>query len=136
MLDENRSLLKFVLLSFITCGLYGIYYMYRMTEDINAVCDGDGEDSPNYLIVILLSFITCGIYQFYWIYKQANRMYDAATRYDVRIDETGTTILLWMILGSLLCFFGTFYAWHLMFTNLNKLASEYNDRYNLSGYRL
>lgn len=135
MLDENRSLLKYMLLSFITCGIYGIYYMYRMTEDINEVCGDDGEDSPNYIAVLLLSLITCGIYQWYWIYKQANRMYNAAEHYGVRIDETGTTILLWMLLGSLLCFFGTFYSWYLMFRNLNKLTHEYNERNNVSGYR-
>ena len=74
MLNENRSLLKYLILSLITCGIYSIYFMFLMTDDINTICEGDGADSPNYIIVLLLSFVTFGIYHWSWIYKPANRL--------------------------------------------------------------
>ena len=52
-----------------------IYFWYVYVEDLNTIFYGDGEDSPNYIIVLLLSWVTCGIYGVFWRYKQANRMY-------------------------------------------------------------
>lgn len=79
---KQRSFWTYLLLSFVTCGIYDLIFMYTYTEELNRMCQGDGEESPNYIVVILLSFITCGIYGFYWIYKQGNRMVKVGfTRY-------------------------------------------------------
>ena len=92
---DDRNFVTFLILNFITCGIYGIYFWYLYVEDINTVFYGDGEDSPNYILVLVLSLITCGIYGFYWYYKQANRIYRGAyDRYVVQVNETGTSILL------------------------------------------
>ena len=72
---DNRSFWFYLLLTFLTCGLYSIYFWYVYVEDLNTIFYGDGEDSPNYIIVLLLSWVTCGIYGVYWRYKQANSMY-------------------------------------------------------------
>lgn len=129
---DDRSFITYLVLDLITCGIYGIYFWYMYVEDINTVFYGDGEDSPNYILVFLLSIITCGIYGFYWYYKQANRIYRGAyERYGVPVTETGTSVLIWMLLGSLVCGLGTFVAQYFMINNLNKAASAYNyDRQN------
>lgn len=86
---DNRSFWFYLLLTFLTCGLYSIYFWYVYVEDLNTIFYGDGEDSPNYIIVLLLSWVTCGIYGVYWRYKQANRMYrESYDRYGVMIEET------------------------------------------------
>jgi hypothetical protein len=64
---KRRSLLTLILLSFITCGIYGIVFWYNYSDDMNKVCNGDGKQTQNYLIVFLLSFITCGIYPIVWL---------------------------------------------------------------------
>ena len=53
---DNRSFWVYLLLSIVTCGLYSIYFWYVYVEDLNTVFYGDGEDSPNYIIVLLLSW--------------------------------------------------------------------------------
>ena len=58
---DDRNFVTFLILNFITCGIYGIYFWYLYVEDINTVFYGDGEDSPNYILVLVLSLITCGI---------------------------------------------------------------------------
>ncbi|MFQ9511115.1 MAG: DUF4234 domain-containing protein [Lachnospiraceae bacterium] len=133
-MKEDRSLVILILLSIITCGIYGIIFWYQYTEDINRACEGDGMDSPNYIVVILLSFITCGIYQFYWYYKQANRLQAKLLNQGIGCQESGTTILMWLLLGSLLCGLGTFVAQYFMIRNMNLLAHDYNQYVNAHYY--
>lgn len=125
---RERNFITYLLLSFITCGIYSIYFWYVYTEDLNQVFRGDGRESPNYIMVILLSFITCGIYSIYWFYKQGNRLQATGnTRYNVGIEESGTTILLWIVIGSLLCGIGSLVAQYLFINNMNRVAAVYNN---------
>lgn len=134
-MKADRSLAVLILLSIITCGIYGIYFWYMYTEDINTACEGDGNESPNYIIVILLSIITCGIYEFYWFYKQGNRLWAIAqNRYNFTIQENGTTVLLWMLLGALLCGIGTFIAMHILIKNMNSVAIAYNSTHSIPSF--
>ncbi|NKF07676.1 DUF4234 domain-containing protein [Clostridium gasigenes] len=126
---KNRSFWSYILLTIITFGIYGIIFMYNYTEDLNKTCEGTGKPSKNYLIVILLSIITCGIYYYVWLYKQANRINQQGFSYSINIPETGSTILLWNILGSLLCGVGPLVGQYLMIKNFNLLAEEYNRKF-------
>lgn len=75
LLNENRSLITYILLTIITCGIYGFYFIYSLAQDINVACQGDGERTPGLSTYLILSFITCGFYSLYWEYKLANRLY-------------------------------------------------------------
>ncbi len=132
---KQRDFITFVLLSIITCGIYGIVFWYYYSDDMNIVCNGDGKITQNYIVVILLSFITCGIYSWIWFYGIGNRLQENAPRYGTSFSENGTTILLWYILGSFLCFFGFFYAQYILIKNMNVLADRYNQQnYGGSAY--
>ncbi len=124
---RQRSFITLVLLSIITCGIYGIIFWYQYTDDLNIVCYGDGRRTRNFIITILLSIITCGIYYWIWVYGIGNRLCNNAPRYGTRFTEDGTTILLWMIIGSLLCGLGMLYAEYLLIKNMNILAERYNQ---------
>lgn len=126
---KHRSLLTLILLSIITCGIYGIIFWYSYSDDMNRICQGDGKDTKNYIIVILLSFITCGIYYWVWLYGVGNRLSENAPRYGTNFQENGTTILLWMIIGNMLCGIGTFVAMHIMIKNMNELGDRYNQMF-------
>ena len=39
---EQRNFVTFLLLNIITCGIYGWYYIYTMTRDINTMVGDDG----------------------------------------------------------------------------------------------
>lgn len=119
----------YILLTLITCGIYGIYFWYCYTEDINRICEGDGEESLNYILVLLLSLVTCGIYGIYWYYKQANRLKRAGSKYGVAIVEGGSEFLLWYILGMFLCFIGSLIGLNILVKNMNLLADAYNGKY-------
>ncbi len=123
---KQRSLATYIILTFLTCGIYSIFFWYSYTEDVNAMCRGDGEESMNYILVLLLSVITCGIYGLYWFYKQANRLRKAGPRYGVAIAEGGGEFLMWYLVGCLICFVGSFLSFNVLIKNANLIADAYN----------
>ena len=125
---EDRSLLIYMLLSVVTCGIYGLIFMWSFTNDLNDVSsakDPDGWRSPNFIIVILLMIVTCGIYSWYWLYKVGNTIQRSGDDYGVRVDESGTTLILWCLLLGV----GVFISYHLIFKNMNKICRKYNEEF-------
>lgn len=122
-----KSFWKYLLLSLITFGIYGIYFLYGYTKDINKLCQKDGKESKNYIVVCLLSIITFGIYGLYWWYVQGERLYNIAPVYNINVRERGSNILLWEILGcTIMPGIGMFVAMYIMFDNMNIIAKAYN----------
>lgn len=72
---QNRNIAMCVILSFVTCGIYGLIWLYQMTNDLNTVSRDPNGTSGG--LVILLSIVTCGLYGWYWMYK-AGQQLDAA----------------------------------------------------------
>lgn len=122
----NRSLLMYILLNLVTCGIYSYIFMYGLANDVNEVCDGDGEKTGGLLAYILLNLVTCNIYHYIWWYKFCNRMAANAPRYGVSIQENGTTYLLWTLVGIFLCGVGPFIALYQALRNMNVLCAGYN----------
>lgn len=130
-LKDDRGLLSYILLSIITCGIYSYYFLYKMAHDVNIACEGDGENTSGLVAFILLSFITCGIYAWVWYYKLGNRLAANAPRYGLSFQENGTTVILWLIFGSLLCCIGPFIAMNILIKNSNKICNAYNRSHGL-----
>ena len=131
MLKTDRSLLVYILLSIVTCGIYGWYFIYKLAKDVNTCCDGDGENTAGLLMLILLSIVTCGIYSYIWFYKLGDRLNKNAYRYGMMFTENGTTVLMWQLFGVLLCGIGPFIAMNIIIKNTNALCAAYNN-YNAS----
>lgn len=125
-LKEDRSLLPYILLNIVTCGIYGYYFLYQMAHDVNIACEGDGEHTAGLVQLILLSLITCGIYSWIWQYKLGNRLANNAARYGMTFQENGTTILMWDLFGAILCGIGPFIAMNILIKNSNAICIAYN----------
>lgn len=130
-LKADRSLVAYILLSFITCGIYSWYFIYALARDVNTVCAGDGRSTAGLIKLILLSIITCGFYNIYWYYSLGNRLAANAPRYGLNFQENGTTVLLWILVGSLACGIGPFIAWHIIIKNTNSLCGAYNYQHGI-----
>lgn len=87
----NRNLALCVILSIVTCGIYGIYWMIMLNDEVNQASEDYKAFSGG--IVFLLSLVTCGIYQVYWSYKMGEKI-------DI-IDDTsnGNSNILYLILS-------------------------------------
>ena len=66
-----RNIAVAVILSLVTCGLYGIYWMIKMNDEINTLAGEPNATSG--VMVFVLSIVTCGIYSFFWIFKMGER---------------------------------------------------------------
>lgn len=125
-LKDNRGIISYVLLTIITCGIYALYFIWKMSADMNDLCKEDGRTTPGLAKYILLGIITCGIYNIIWWYRVAERLNDAGARKNVKVDINGTNFLLFYIIGAFVCGIGALVALHLVFTSMNRLAAAYN----------
>ncbi|MDE7218466.1 MAG: DUF4234 domain-containing protein, partial [Oscillospiraceae bacterium] len=130
-LKADRSLIAYILLTFITCGFYSWYFIYALARDVNAACAGDGKSTAGLIKLVLLSMITCGFYGLYWYYALGNRLAANAPRYGLNFQENGTTILLWQLIGALLCGIGPLVAMHIIIKNTNALCGAYNYQHGI-----
>lgn len=125
MVKTDRSLLIFILLNIVTCGIYSLFFIHSLAKDVNIVCAGDGRKTQGLLMLILLSIVTCGIYTYIWYYSLGNRLSANAPRYGLTFPENGTSVLLWMLFGILLCGIGPFIAMNIIIKNTNYLTQSY-----------
>ena len=70
---EKRSPVAVLLLSIVTCGIYQLYLIYKVSQEIRDF-RGDNSISPG--TELLLSIITCGLYEIYWFYKYGRLVFD------------------------------------------------------------
>lgn len=126
-IQTDRNIVMYILLTIVTCGIYGYYFIYKLAQDVNEMCREDGQNTGGLVAFILLSYVTCGLYAYYWYYQLGNRLQLNAPRYGITVMESGTTILLWCLVGLLVCGIGPLVAMHLIIKNTNAMASAYNQ---------
>lgn len=95
---ENRSIALAIILSIITCGIYGIIWYISMVNDVNRVCN-DEKSSQSGGIVFLLTLITCGIYGIIWFYNAGKRLFNAGNRYGIQISDNSILYLVLSLFG-------------------------------------
>ncbi len=111
---ENRNIAVCILLSFVTCGIYSIYWFICLTDETNTISKNGGDTSG--VIAFLLTVVTCNIYGLYWAYRQGEKIDQAKTDRGISSNSSGIAYLL-------LCLFGFgIVAYALMQNELNKLA--------------
>ena len=93
----QRSIVTCIILTIVTCGIYGIYWMYTLTEDLNAISRDPSAQSGG--MVILLSLVTCGIYSLIWLYKQGDTIDRIKTARGIYSTNTGLIYLVLSLFG-------------------------------------
>lgn len=126
-LKTNRSLLKFILLSIITLGIYSIVVMSEISSDINTIAGRyDGKKTMHYcLVFFVFSWLTFGILPIIWYHKLSNRIGNELNRRGIPYSFSAATLWLWGVLGSLIIV-GPFIYTHKLLKSMNLLAADYN----------
>lgn len=126
-LRTNRSLAKFILLTLITFGIYGIVVLSTVSTDINAIAGRyDGKETMHYcLIFFLLSPLTFGIAMLVWQTRISSRIGDELYRRGIPYEFGAGSYWGWCILGSLILV-GPFVYLYKLLHSMNKLAEHYN----------
>lgn len=82
---KTRSIPLSILFTVITLGIYGLYWMYKITGETHELLGRKTTASGG--MVILFSIITCGIYDIYWMYKIAGSLKEATAARSLRVSE-------------------------------------------------
>ena len=94
----KKSIVTCILLSIVTCGIYGIIWFINMVNDLNTAARTPSANSGG--MVFLLSIVTCGIYMFVWFFK-AGEQVSAAKRFATGVpgENNGVLYLILCLLG-------------------------------------
>jgi hypothetical protein len=111
---NERSFIKDLLLTLVTCGIYGFYAFYVTEEEL---AKASGDPSINGAKDLLLTLVTCGIWGIYCYWRNAKKYHELATRYGLQRQDQSTIVLITMALGV------GFIGWYLLQEEHNVLAA-------------
>lgn len=128
-LKTNRSMIKLILLSIITFGIYSLVFYNGIASDLNLIASRyDGKKTMNYwLLALIITPITFGIGTLVWYHKMSARVGEELSRRRVGGDFSAGTYWLWGIIGSCIII-GPFIYLHKLCDSMNRLAADYNSR--------
>lgn len=112
-----RNALTCIILSIVTCGIYGIIWYIGLVDDLNKASQSQNEQSG--VTVFLLTLLTCGIYGFIWAYKAGEKVNMVKQLNGERADSNISIIYLVLNLFGL-----GIVTYYLIQTELNKVASN------------
>ena len=72
---EKRSIVKAIIFTIITFGIYGCYWFYKETNEVHELLGRQNSASGGWALVY--SIITIGIYALYWNYKMGEAVAEA-----------------------------------------------------------
>ena len=126
-LKTNRGLLKYILLSLITFGIYALVVMSTISEDINIIAGKyDGKKTMHFcLMAFLFSWLTLGIVPIVWYHRISARIGHELHRRGVTYSFGAGSFWGWNVLGALIGIGPLVYA-HKLFRAMNLLCSDYN----------
>lgn len=112
---QQRSIATCIILSFVTCGIYGLIWFVSLTDDANFVSSGNNGGTSGGM-ALLLTLVTCGIYGLYWMYNQGEKIDIAKQNRGIPSSNSGILYLILSILGLGIV------SYALMQNELNNLA--------------
>ncbi len=126
-LKTNKGLIKTILLSMITLGIYPLVVMSAVSSDINEVASRyDGKKTMHYcLLTFIVAPITFGIAGIVWSHRISNRIGAELKRRGISYSFSAADFWLWCVLGSIIVV-GPFIYLHKMFKAVNKMNAHYN----------
>lgn len=89
--DPVVNIATAILLTIITCGIYGLFWQYRQMSALNGFL---GRKEYDFWMWFLLSIITCGIFAMYYEYKMANGLNEIKEARGRRVDANLPLICL------------------------------------------
>ncbi len=88
---QTRNIVTNLLLTIITCGLYGLYWMVTITDDTAYQTE---DHSITGGTALLLTIVTCGIYGIYWNYKMARNIYQEMQERGIYASDNAVVCLI------------------------------------------
>ena len=117
---ERKNVVTCILLSIVTCGIYGIIWFIKLTDD---AAKASNDQSMSGVKALLLGIVTCGIYYFIWAHKMGKMIH--AGKINARIatgsDDSSVLYVILQLLGLGIV------NYCLMQSELNSIADAFNN---------
>lgn len=128
-LKTNKGLVKFILLSMITFGIYALVVMSAVSSDINITASRyDGKRTMHFcLLTFIIAPITLGIGAIVWYHRISARIGNELKRRGIAYSFSAADFWLWNVIGSII-FVGPFIYMHKLFKATNLINADYNQR--------
>ncbi len=94
---RERGIAVSIILTIVTCGIYGIYWFICITNEAEAESGDTSLSSGG--IAFLLTIITCGIYGIYWAYKMGKLLMIAQEKNNLRSEDNSVVFLILQLIG-------------------------------------
>ena len=126
-LKTNKGLLKTILLSLITFGIYPLVVMSAVSSEINIVASRyDGKRTMHFcLLAFIVLPLTFGIAGIVWYHKISARIGAELNRRGIAYSFGAGDYWLWSVLGSLIVI-GPLVYMHKLFKAVNLMNAHYN----------
>jgi hypothetical protein len=128
-MKTDRSMIKVILLSIVTCGIYGLIFYASIGDDMNLLATPrDGKKTMSYwLLIFLIAPLTCSIGAIVWFHKLSERIGEEARARGIYTNFGAGTYWLWNVLGSLIIV-GPFIYLHQLCTTMNAICENQNAK--------
>ena len=113
---QKRDIVVAIILTVVTCGIYGIYWFIVMTDDVKRAANDNTFQSGG--VAFLLTLITCGIYGIYWAYKMGELMKKAQQEHGLEVKDNAILYLILDVIGL------SIIVYILVQADLNKIAEQ------------
>lgn len=110
---KQRNIAVCIILSIVTCGIYGLYWLACLNNDTNTASNTFGTSGG---MVVLLTIVTCNIYGIYWAFKQGEKIDAAKASRGIPSSNSGILYLILSLFGLGIV------GWALMQNEINKMA--------------
>ena len=110
---KQRNIAMCIILSIVTCGIYGLYWFICITDDMNTATEEQGTPGS---MALLFSIITCGIYSIYWAYKMGEKVDMLKAKNEAPTSNSGLLYLILSLFGF------SIVVWALVQNELNQVA--------------
>lgn len=126
-IKTNRGMIKMLILSFITFGIYGIIFYSAISDDINTIASRyDGKKTMHYCLMgFIVAPLTLGIGLIVWLHNISARIGNECTRRRINYSFGAGSFWLWCVLGSFIVV-GPFIYLHKMCVAMNLISENYN----------
>ena len=129
-LKTTRGLLKYIIFSLITFGIYPLVMMTLVGEEMNLVASKyDGKKTMNFcLVAFIFSWLTFGIVPLVWYHNISKRMGNELARRGIAYSFGAGSFWGWNILGAFIVIGPLVYT-HKFCKAINLI----NENYNING---
>lgn len=93
---NQKNIVVSLILSIVTCGIYGLYWIVKVTDDSIALSEEKGTQG---ITVLFLTIITIGIYGIFWAYAINKRLNKIEQKKEITSKNHGILYIIFYILG-------------------------------------